>query len=101
MRFVLALKEQKPNKDRLEDTIDAILEEMVWVDSSSEEYTKMADNLERVCRAKSYENNPKTVNPDTIITVLGGITQIALILYFEKVDIVTSKALGFVMRPKL
>ena len=41
------------------------------------------------------------VSPDTALTLGVGLFEIVLILYFEKVDIVTSKALNYVIRRKV
>ncbi len=41
------------------------------------------------------------VSPDTALTLGVGLLEIVLILYFEKVDIVTSKALNYVIRRKV
>lgn len=41
------------------------------------------------------------VSPDTLLIVGANILGIILILYFEKMDIVTSKALGFIMKAKV
>lgn len=89
------------NLDGLEKEIDDILEEMSVEHSDTEKYAKMAENLERVCKAKSYERNPKP-DGNTVLqvggTVLGSVVGILLISNYEKIDVLTSKALQFVLR---
>lgn len=58
---------------------------------------KIAENIERLCKAKSYERE-HTIKPDTILTVAGSILGILLIIGAEHVGVVTSKALGFVIK---
>lgn len=41
------------------------------------------------------------VKPDTLLIVAGNLVGILLILKFEKMDIITSKALGFVMKGRI
>lgn len=41
------------------------------------------------------------VTPDTLLIVGGGLIEILLILNFEKADIITSKALNYVLRKKV
>lgn len=41
------------------------------------------------------------VSPDTLLIVGGGLIEVLLILNFEKTDIITSKALNYVLRKKV
>lgn len=41
------------------------------------------------------------VSPDTLLIVGGSLTEIILILYFEKADILVSKAVNYVLRKKV
>lgn len=89
------------NKKGLEAEIDSILSEMAGLHKSDEDYAKMADNLEKVCKAKSYEQRLK---PDgnavvnAICPVIGSLGAIVLILNYEKLDVVATKALQFVKK---
>jgi len=87
-------------KSKLEKAIDSILDDMAKFDASSDEYGEMAGNLEKLLKAKSYEKS-KGISPDTAIVVAANLIGIVLILKHEKVDIITSKALGFVMKGRV
>ena len=41
------------------------------------------------------------VSPDTILIIVGNLAGILLILKYEKLDIITSKALGFVIKGRV
>ena len=41
------------------------------------------------------------INPDTLLIVAANLVGIVLILYFEKFDIVRSKAIGFVLKGRV
>jgi hypothetical protein len=43
----------------------------------------------------------KTVSPDTLAIVIGNLAGIILILGYEKANVITSKALGFVIRGRV
>ena len=63
------------NKKGLEAEIDSILSEMAGLHKSDEDYAKMADN-----------------------PVIGSLGAIVLILNYEKLDVVATKALQFVKK---
>lgn len=87
-------------KSRLDEVIDSILYDMSMLDAYSDEYEKMANNLEKLLKAKSYEQ-PKRISPDTMAIVIANLIGIVLILKHEKIDIITSKALNFVLRGRV
>jgi hypothetical protein len=86
------------NDANLQDEINSILEEMASEQPDTDKYSREADNLEKVCRAKSYEHN-SPIDINTIITAAASLGGIVLILNYEKLGVVTSKALSFI--PKL
>ena len=87
-------------KTKLEKVVDSILDDMSKYEANSDEYNDMANNLEKLLKAKSYEKQ-KGISPDTMAIVIGNLIGIVLILKHEKVDIITSKALGFVLRGRV
>jgi hypothetical protein len=87
-------------KSKLTSAIDSILDDMKAYGAGSSEYGTMADNLEKLCKAKSYEKQ-RGVSPDTIAIGVVNLIGIILILKHEKIDIVTSKALGFVLKGRV
>ncbi len=87
-------------RSKLENVIDSILDDMSKLKADSNEYSDMANNLEKLLKAKSYEKQ-KGISPDTIAIVAGNLIGIVLILKHEKIDIITSKALGFVLRGRV
>jgi len=87
-------------KTKLEKVVDSILDDMSKYEANSDEYSDMANNLEKLLKAKSYEKQ-KGISPDTMAIVIGNLIGIVLILKHEKVDIITSKALGFVLRGRV
>ncbi len=97
---VLKMKLNFKKKSKLENAIDSILDDMSNFEANSDEYSDMATNLEKLLKAKSYEKQ-KGISPDTIALVAANLIGIVLILKHEKVDIITSKALGFVLRGRV
>lgn len=94
---------KKPPRDKrtnLEKEIDEVIDEMHNYSSASEDYTKMTVNLERLYKAKAQERD-RRVSPDTIAVIAGNLIGIALIIGYEQANIITTKALGFVMKGRV
>lgn len=85
------------NRKRLEDEIESILDEMSIEHSDTEKYTKMAENLQTLCSARSeYERNRYKPYMDKLIGVCGTLVCIMLIMNYEKADTIVTKALAFI-----
>lgn len=81
----------------LKDAIDTVFSEMAAHSSDSEEYAKMVSQLETLYSLKSIDA-PKRVSPDTLAIVAGNLLGIMLIVGHERANVVTSKALSFVLK---
>lgn len=90
------LKPQNENSG-LQEAIDEILREMARYSSSSDEYAKMADQLSKLYSLKEIDSK-RRVSPDTLALVIANLTGIILIVGHERMNVVTSKALSFVMK---
>jgi len=91
-------KENK--KHGLDEEICRLQEIMKSVDPKSNEYITIAKNLETLYSAKS-KGREGTVKLDTIATGIFGLVGIILIIYGEETRIITSKALGFVLKGRV
>lgn len=94
------------NKEQTEKTlidkeIDSVHEQMQSFAADDEQYSEMLNRLERLHKLQIAEKaNKKTVSPDAIVSASASIIGIAMILGFEKANIITSKAMSFVFKPK-
>lgn len=89
---------QKPTeKTGLEKAIDRVLAEMDNETVDSEEYARMSDQLVKLHAMKTTESRSR-ISPDTLATIVANLAGIIIIVGHERVHIVTSKALGFVMK---
>ena len=91
---------RKDKRTNLEKEIDSVLERMSSLDPDSKEYTDMMNNLGKLFDAKSKEKDRK-ISPDTIVIVACSLLEIVLMLNFEKTGVITSKALGFVIKGRV
>lgn len=91
---------KKDKRTELEKEIDDVIHQMNEWSAETEQYSKMADQLLKLYEAKSHERQ-RQVSADTLAVIAGNLIGIGLILNFEKLDIITSKALGFVLRGRV
>lgn len=92
-----------PGHDEREDLkkeIDETFKEMKYFDKDSDEYQLLLKNLERLLKAQNEKSRSK-ISPDTIAVVVGNLAGILLILHYEKVNVITSRALGFVIKGRV
>lgn len=95
--------DKKPDvlNEKLEEEILRVIEKMTSIDPDSDEYAKYLERLNKLADLKetSKKKTPK-VSTDTIVMVAGNLAGIIMILGFERAHVVTSKALGFVLKPR-
>lgn len=97
----MLIKKKPVQKTALEETIETLLLEMSLTESTSDEFGKLLDRLEKLHKMKAVEKDSRNrVSPDAILTVGANLAGIVLILGFERAHIVTSKALSFVLKTK-
>lgn len=89
------------NEAAIWKAINQIITEMETVTADSPEFAKMVDQLVTLYKAlpPTKEKEPK-VKWDTLVAVAGNLLGIGMILGFERAGVITSKALGFVMKAK-
>lgn len=87
----------KKEKTMLEKEIEAILLDMKDMDINSDEYEVALNHLSTL-----YEINLKekkwNVSPDTMAVVVANLLGIILILKHEELNVITSKAMNFVIK---
>lgn len=91
---------KRDKRTTLEKEIDEVIKIMGRHQPDSKEYTTMADNLVKLQKANEQNANRK-VKWDTIWTVGGSLGGIALMLWHERANIITTKALGFILKGRV
>jgi hypothetical protein len=67
--------------------------------SETEEYTAILGNVERLHELLG-EHKPTRISPETRATIAANLIGILMIIRHEDVNVISSKALGFVLRPR-
>lgn len=81
----------------LEKTLNALFEEMSGTPCESEEFAKMADQLQKLYPLKDHDSKSR-VSADVKATIAANLIGIALIVGHERAHVVTSKALNFIKK---
>jgi len=97
---VFAQFTKKDKRTNLEKEIDSIIIDMSNYEVHSKEYSVIVENLEKLYKVKTNESSHR-ISPDTIAIIAGNLLGIALIMGYEKANIITTKALGFVLRGRV
>jgi predicted unusual protein kinase regulating ubiquinone biosynthesis (AarF/ABC1/UbiB family) len=82
------------SKKTLDQEIERVLNDMEQYPVGSNEYRQAADNLKVLCEARGVKS-PRTLSTDTIVSAAVNILGILLVLNYEQLHVITSKALGF------
>ena len=91
----------KDKRTKLEKEIDDAVEVLSMLKKWTPEYTKVSSNIETLMKAQSYDGKRQVIKWDTLLTVGGNLAGIILILNYEKLDIITTKAIGFVLKGRV
>ena len=88
---------KKSNKEMIEELIDSLTMSIGLEDPTSEDYKKMTENLKTLEEAKSKEDR---VSGDAMISVMSNMALALLILNYEKIGVITSKAFQLITKVK-
>jgi len=84
----------------LQDEINDVLSHLEINGVDTPEYEELLKQLERLTALKAFDKD-RRVSADTVIAVAGNLAGIAIILGYEHMHAITSKALGFVIKAKV
>lgn len=88
----------KDDSAAIRKAIDQVLLEMETVTADSKEFKEMTDNLVTLTKALPHRDRWEVWK--VVLPVSANLLGIIMILGFEKANVVTSKALGFVMKAR-
>lgn len=92
--------EQTP--DSLQEAINNLYSELAGHDANTEEYDSITDQIVKLMELQNKLQTSKSwkPSPDAMIGAASSILGIVLILNYEKLGIVTTKAINFVRQTK-
>lgn len=88
----------RPKTD-LEKTYDKALMKLNSLDVDSKEFEDSLDRVAKLHKMKE-EEKPESISKETLALIATNLLGIFMIIHHERVDIITSKALPFVAKPR-
>ena len=92
----MLFKKQK-DPTGLDVAITEVFSDMKGFTSDADEYSAMVDQLVKLHTLKECEK-PQGVSKDTLLIVAGNLLGIVLILSYEKTNVITTRALQFMLK---
>lgn len=92
------IRKQSQITVKLDEVIDAALLELSRFTPDQKEYAQALDQVVKLNQLKKDNNPSQQISYDTLAVVAGNLLGIVMIVGHERASIVTSKALGFVMK---
>jgi hypothetical protein len=86
-------------QSKLEMQLDKTLDSLDRMNPSSDEYTRTLEAVGKLHKMKEDEK-ASSVSPDTILLVGANLAGILLIIRHEHVNVITSRAMNTLMKPR-
>ena len=93
------MKPRPQSKTLVDKELDRLFSELRSLMIDSEEYAATLDRIVKLHKLQA-EEKPKRVSPDTLILAGTNLLGIIIILKFEQLNIITTKAMSFVQKPR-
>ena len=84
---------------QLESAIDKAMQSLDGYGASSEEYAQILDQVGKLHKIK-LDEQPDRVSMDTLAVIGANLLGIMLIIRHEHVNVITSRAMNLVIKPK-
>lgn len=95
------IKKTSEEKTLLDQAIDELFAELKGHDANTDEFDKITTQIEKLYKVKSSLKDENRMSKDALIAVIGNLAGIVMILGYERANVVTSKALSFVLKSKV
>ena len=95
---MFAKKPLPPGIVKLDEAIDSLYSELAGFEGHEEEYDKASSQLVKLMKLRKEMVPSNRPSADTLALVASNLVGIIAILGYERVNVITSKALGFVTK---
>jgi hypothetical protein len=100
---VINLRKPPARKTSLDEAIESLIKELDGHDGHSNEAKAIAENINTLAEANATlkgADTPDFVSAETLAVIAANLAGILMILSYEKANVLTSKALSFVLKAK-
>jgi len=92
---------KKDKRTEVEKEIDSVVAQMRLLNPPDVEYGKMSEVLDRLMKANSYKTGKTGIDPNTVLLVVGNIVGVIIVLNYEHLHCITSKAFGMLIKGRV
>ena len=85
----------------LDQSIDHCVSELLTAEPGSDQSTKINDQLNKLIDTRTRHVSGRKISPDTWAMIVANLGGIALIMNYERMHVMASKAVGFVIKSKI
>ena len=94
------LRKPKPEELKLKNEINAVLDSMSTFGPDSPEYPALLTHLERLKELQKAQRAAWKPSPDQVLTTAGSFASVLVIVGYEHLHVITSKALPIFVKGK-
>ena len=91
---------RKQEKSIFEIEIERVITEMGIMHPDDDEFTTAVKNLKTLKEAAAIRPEPP-IKKEAVLAIAGNLAVALLILNFEKTDVIATKALSFISKPRI
>ena len=95
----MKIQDLKPKKTKVDEAIDVLFEHLAGADPESDKYGKIVENISRLQKLK--EGSKKTVSPDMLVAVGCNLLGLVLVMDYERLNVIASKAYGMIWKVRV
>ena len=88
-----------PQPNPLQPEIDRIIGDLAYEEPNSKEYKKLVERLtelQQLAREKRFD-----LKPDTVALIAANLLGIVLVLSYERLNVISTRAIGFVTKLRI
>lgn len=89
----------RKKKPTIETEVSRIVEKLCELDPASDEYKAIVSNLKTLKEAGAFKTNDAPTG-DIIVTVIANLVGLFSIMKYERFDVLSAKALGWLLKLK-
>jgi len=95
MKDILRTKSQKA----LDEEIERLTGILALTNVTEDKYNQITNNIKILCEARE-KKNPLQIDINTLAVIGANVAGILIVLYFEKTNVITSKAFSMIFKGK-
>lgn len=94
-------KRKKKDPTSLDVAIENALSELAGHDADSDEYANITNQLVKLYGLKEIDNPDRRISNDVLAGIAANLIGIGMIISYERVHVITTKALGFIVKTRI